>query len=265
MTPWVLRLLLANTIIFLLQGAMSAQLLNQLVLVPALLPLRPWTVITYQFLHGGMLHLAFNMLALFFFGPRLEARLGGARFLGLYLVSGIGGALLSFITPTVGIIGASGAVFGILLAFARYYPRERIYIWGILPIESRVLVVLLAVFSLWAGFGGTQDNVAHFAHLGGFVGGWAFLRIQERYSPAERFRRKVEAAAMPSGGGGMTGGLGGGGSDVRRWRELDASRLHPLNREEFDRILTKAEREGAGALTFSERAFMERVAASSGA
>jgi membrane associated rhomboid family serine protease len=269
MTPWVLRLLVANAVIFFLQGAMSAELFNQLVLVPALLPVRPWTLVTYQFLHGGLWHLAFNMLALFFFGPRLEARLGGGRFLGLYLTSGIGGALLSFVTPMVGIIGASGAVFGVLLAFARYYPRERIYIWGILPIESRVLVIILAVFSLWAGFGGMQDNVAHFAHLGGFVGGWVFLRLQERYSAAERFRRKVEAAAMPAGTGGGRGvSLGGGlgnGADVRRWRDLDASRLHPLNREEYERILAKAEREGAGSLTFPERAFMERVVASSGA
>jgi len=258
MTPWVTRLLVANVVVFALQGAMTPAIFNSLVLVPALLPVRPWTLITYQFLHGGLWHLAFNMLALFFFGPRLEARLGGGRFLGLYLASGIGGAVLSLLTPMSAIIGASGAVFGVLLAFARYYPRERIYIWGILPIESRILVIFLAVFSLWAGFGGAQAGVAHFAHLGGFVGGWIFLKFQERYSPAERFRRRVEAAALPSRPGGL-GGLGGNGGELKRWKSVDASGMHPLNREEFERILAKAEAQGAGSLSLQERAFMERV------
>jgi membrane associated rhomboid family serine protease len=250
MTPWVLRLLVANVVVFFLQGGMPAQIVNALVLVPALLPVRPWTILTYQFLHGSLLHLGFNMLALFFFGPRLEARLGGARFLGLYLASGVGGAALSLLTPDAAIIGASGAVFGVLLAFARYYPRERIFIWGVLPVEARILVVFLAIFSLWAGFSGAQAGVAHFAHLGGFVGGWVFLRVQERYSPAERFRRKVEAvAASPR----------PASSDLKRWKQVNPSGLHPLNREEFERILAKAEVMGVGALSVQERAFMERI------
>lgn len=250
MTPWVLRLLVANVVVYLLQGGLPPAIVNSLVLVPALLPVRPWTVLTYQFLHGSFWHLGFNMLALFFFGPRLEARMGGGRFLGLYLVSGFGGAALSVFTPWAGIIGASGAVFGVLLAFARYYPRERIYIWGILPVEARFLVIFLAAFSLWAGFSGAQAGVAHFAHLGGFVGGWIFLRLHERYSAANRFRRKVEAAAAPA---------RPASSDLRRWKEVDSSRLHPLNREEFERVLAKAEALGVGALSLQERAFMERV------
>jgi membrane associated rhomboid family serine protease len=255
MTPWVLRLLVANVLVYFLQPALSQELFYRLALIPALLPVQPWTVITYQFLHGNFWHLAFNMLALFFFGPRLEARLGGRHFLGLYLASGIAGAVLSLFTymiaPFSAIIGASGAVFGVLLAFARYYPRERIYIWAILPVESRFLVVFLAAFSLWAGFSGAQAGVAHFAHLGGFVGGWIYLKLQERYSAAERFRRKVEAAAAPA---------RLGTSALRRWQAVDASRLHPLNREEFERILSKAEGQGMQALSFQERAFMERVA-----
>lgn len=250
MTPWVLRIIVANVLVFIAQGMMPPALLNALVLVPAELFSRPWTLLTYQFLHGGLLHIGFNMLALFFFGPRLEARMGGNRFMGLYLASGAGGAALSLLTPFSAIIGASGAVFGVLLAFARYYPRERIFIWGILPIESRVLVALLALFSLYAGFSGAQAGVAHFAHLGGFVGGWVFLRLQERFSAAERFRRKVEAASVPT----LIPG-----TELRRWKSVDASRMHPLNREEYERILQKAEAVGASALTFQERAFMERV------
>jgi membrane associated rhomboid family serine protease len=258
MTPWVLRLILANVFVFLLQGSMSRGLLNSLVLVPAYLPVRPWTVLTYQFLHGGFLHLALNMLALFFFGPRLEMRLGGRRFLGLYLASGIGGAVLSFLTPYSAIIGASGAVFGVLLAFARYYPRERIYIWGILPVESRILVILLAVFSLYAGFSGAQASVAHFAHLGGFVGGWVFLRLHERTTPAARFRARVETPTSHSSS--VLGGLAGA-SELKRWAAVDVSRLHPINRDEYERLLQKAKDRGLTALTESDRAFLDRMCA----
>jgi membrane associated rhomboid family serine protease len=255
MTPWVLRLIAANVFIFFLQGAMGPRLFASLVLIPMDLPLRPWTILTYQFLHGGFLHLAFNMLALYFFGPRLEARLGGTRFLTLYLLSGVAGAALSFLTPTSAIIGASGAVFGVLLGFARYYPRERIYIWAIIPVEARILVIFLALFSVWAGFSGQGGNVAHFAHLGGFVGGWLYLRYVERNTAAARFRRQVETAqvsARPD------------GSELRRWRDVGRDSMHPLNREEFDRILAKAEALGVGSLTIPERAFMERVSGSNG-
>lgn len=250
MTPWVLRLLVANIVVFFLQAALAPALINALVLIPALVPVRPWTVLTYQFLHAGFLHLLFNMVALYFFGPRLEARLGGRHFLGLYLTSGIAGAVLSVFTPTAAIVGASGAVFGVLLGFARYWPKERIYIWAVLPVEARILVIFLAALSIWGGITG-GGNIAHFAHLGGFVGGWIYLKLLERNSPAERFRRRVEAAAAPP---------RPSGRELVRWREVDAGRLHPLNREEFERILSKAESLGLAALSHAERAFMERIA-----
>jgi membrane associated rhomboid family serine protease len=254
MTPWVLRLIAANVFVFFLQGMMSPRVFGSLVLIPAYLPIRPWTILTYQFLHGGLLHLGFNMLALYFFGPRLEMRLGGTRFLGLYLLSGVAGAVLSVFTPMSPIIGASGAVFGVLLAFARYYPRERIYIWAVIPVESRILVIFLALFSVWAGFSGAGGNVAHFAHLGGFVGGWLYLKAIERYSAAARFKRQVEVAQLPARPLVV---------EVKRWRELDRDSMHPLNREEFDRILHKADTTGLSSLTIQERAFMERVSSAS--
>jgi membrane associated rhomboid family serine protease len=252
MTPWVLRLLVANVVVFILQPFLMGPILNMLVLIPALVPYRPWTVITYQFLHAGFLHLLFNMIALFFFGPRLESRLGGKHFLAMYLLSGIAGATLSVFTPTAMIVGASGAVFGVLLGFARYWPRERIYIWGVLPVEARVLVIFLAALSLYGGISG-GGNIAHFAHLGGFVGGWVYLKLLERNSEAAKFKRRIEAAQVPS---------RPQGRDVERWRKVDRARLHPLNREEFDRILSKAEQTGIQSVTLQERAFMERVSQS---
>jgi membrane associated rhomboid family serine protease len=251
MTPWVTRLLLANVLVFLLTAPYMEFVFRQFGWIPALGLVRPWTIITYQFLHANFLHLLFNMIGLFFFGPRLEDRIGGRHFLGLYLVSGVVGGLLSFITPYALIVGASGAVFGVLLGFARYWPEERIYIWGVLPVKARIMVIALAVISVWAGISG-GGNVAHFAHLGGFVGGWLYLKILERNSAAERFKRKVQKAQVPQ---------GLPGRELERWRQVDEMGLHPLNREEYQRILKKAESSGVPTLSPQERAFMERVSA----
>lgn len=248
MTPWVRRLLIINVAAFFTMGFVSPRLVNDLVLVPAYLPFRPWTLITYQFLHANLMHLLFNMIGLYFFGPRLEARIGSTHFLMMYLMSGVVGGVLSVITPQAAIVGASGAVFGVLLGFARYWPHERIYIYALIPVEARILVIFLAALSLWSGFSG-GGNIAHFAHLGGFVGGWIYLRMWERKSAARKFRMKVEAAAVPP---------KPGGRELKRWESVDVSAMHPINRDEYERVLAKAKVNGPGSLTLQERAFMER-------
>ncbi|HWR97769.1 MAG TPA: rhomboid family intramembrane serine protease [Candidatus Methanoperedens sp.] len=110
--------------------------------MPRLALLQAWPIITYQFAHAGLGHLLFNMLGLFFFGSRLEERLGARHFLGLYFASGVTGALLWFLSFNSPIVGASAAIFGVFLGFAHYWPRERVYIRGILPVEARVLVAV---------------------------------------------------------------------------------------------------------------------------
>lgn len=249
MTPWVLRLVVANVVMFLVTGA-APGLFSALALVPAQVPLRPWTPFTYMFLHAGTFHLLFNMMGLFFFGPRLEARIGGTRFLRLYLVSGLSGALFSIATPHVPIVGASGAIFGVFVGFARYWPRAQVLIWGIVPVEARIMVILMTVLALMGGFGVGQSGVAHFAHLGGFVGGWLYLRGAEARSAATAFRQVARAAPRPD------------GAVVERWRRIDRSTLHPVNAEEVERVLAKMETLGASSLTPDERAFLERFAPS---
>lgn len=251
MTPWTGRLIFLNVAVFLLT-AWNPMAAAPLVLVPAFIPYHPWTLITYMFVHAGFGHIFFNMLALYFFGPQVELRVGGRSFLGLYLVSGLTGALLSWpITPYAQIVGASGAVFGVMLAFARYWPHARIFIWGVLPVEARVLVVIMTVISLWGGITGAQAGIAHFAHLGGFAGGYLFLRVMEKRSPAARFRAKVAPvpSSRPSEG------------DVERWRRIDAAALHPVNREELERIMARIATGGAGILTPAEREFLDRFSA----
>lgn len=247
LTPWVTRLLLANGAMFLVTMAFPV-VAWALALVPAWLLVRPWTLVTYMFLHADFLHLLFNMLGLFFFGPRLEARLGSRRFLALYLASGIAGALLSLFTPRTAIVGASGAVFGVFFAYARFWPRDRVYIWGVLPVEARVLVIILTVLALYGGMTG-GGGVAHLAHLGGFLGGFLYLRLTERYSAAARFRARAEPR-----GAATTG-------DLARWRAIRPDDMHPVNRAEYERLKRKVAEEGVGKLTPSERAFLDRFSA----
>lgn len=260
MTPWVQRLLLANVGAFVLTLAMP-RLVPQLLLLPAALPYRPWTAVTYMFLHGGIWHLGFNMLALFFFGPRLEMRLGGRHFLGLYFVSGLMAAAVSFVfTPGARIVGASGAVLGVLLGFARYWPRARLLIWGVFPMEARWLVAIMAAASLFFGFSGSRGGIAHFAHLGGLVGGFVYLWILEK----RRGRVTVVEDLMRSAGGGRERRRSSrkdrpSRQDVRRWREIDPEGLHEVNRQNLERLWEKLDREGAGSLTERERAFLERM------
>ncbi len=217
--------------------------------VPAAVFLRPWTIITYMFLHGSITHILFNMLALYWFGSRVEERLGGRQFITLYFSSGIGGGLLSVVlAPMAPIIGASGAIMGVMVAYAKYWPRERIYIWGVLPIEAWMLVVGYVLFDL-AGFGA---NVAHFAHLGGVATGFLYLSWTEWRSPARAFRRRV--------GGPVVARPSPNGDQLKKWREIRLDDLHPINRDEIVRLLQKAQAQGAKSLTPEERATLNRFA-----
>ena len=156
MTPTVRALLIANVGAFFLQSMLPG-LAGAFVFVPQLVLLRPWAIVTYMFLHSGLMHLLFNMMALFFFGPRVEDRLGSRSFGILYFVSGITGALLSFIfSPNSPIIGASAGVFGVMLAFAYYWPDTPIHIWGIIPVPARILVIITTVLALFSGFSGAR-------------------------------------------------------------------------------------------------------------
>lgn len=245
MTFWVLRIIAANIVVFLLSMAVP-QVMTAGMLVPIWVFARPWTIITYMFLHANFWHLFFNMLGLYFFGPRLEMEIGSKHFFWLYLVSGLMGAALSFLfTPYTSIVGASGAIFGILYGFAHFWPREQIYIWGILPVEARWLVVGMTALALFGGFGGGGGGVAHFAHLGGFVGGFAYLRWLRSKRTAQRSRLEPRSPAPSA-------------SDLKRWSRIQRDRLHEVNRAELDRIMAKLSSTGPQSLTATERAFLDR-------
>ena len=251
MTPWVRRLLVANVAVFVLTSLYPYFMLV-LGFRPVTVLATPWTPVTYMFVHAGLGHIFFNMLSLWIFGARVEERLGGGHFLGLYLVSGLAGAALSLVTPTALIVGASGAVFGVQLAFARYWPRDRILIWGIFPIEARWLVVLMTLISIQGGRAGT-GGIAHWAHLGGYVGAAIYLLVMERLSPARRFKARTTAAVPTLAARVLTDR-----TSVERWSKIDASKLHEVNRAELERIRRRIEEEGVGSLTASDREFLDR-------
>jgi len=252
MTPWVQRLLIANVAMFFVQQS-SPVVTELLAFMPALALQRPWSPVTYMFLHGGMMHLFFNMIVLFFFGPRLEQRLGERHFLGLYFVSGLTAALFSAFTPYAWVVGASGAIYGVMLAYARFWPRDRIYIWAILPVEARWMVVCLtglALFGIARTLGGVSDGIAHHAHLGGFAGAWLYLRVLGQNSAAAKFKRKADPVPKK--------GWGHDRDAVQRWTRIDRESLHEVNREAFDAIMGKLATHGIGGLTDRERTFLDR-------
>ncbi len=246
MTPWVAGLIFANVFV-LFVGMGLPGLMSLLDLVPALLLTQPWRAFTYQFVHAGFTHLFFNMLSLFFFGPQLELRLGGRRFIGLYLVSGLGGAVLSLLTPYAHIVGASGAVFGVMLGYARYWPRAKVYLYGVFGVEARWLIVFMVAGGLMGGFGGARSGVAHFAHLGGFAGGYLYLKWAELRSPAARFR------AMAGSAPGRVNA-----AQTERWARIRPETLHPVNREEYERVAAKLAEHGVTGLSADQQAFLDR-------
>jgi membrane associated rhomboid family serine protease len=144
-----------------------------------------WQLITYQFLHGGLWHLFFNMFALWMFGMELENQWGSQRFLVYYILSGIGAGLCQlFISPLFGpvgpTIGASGSIYGVLLAFGMTFPNRPIFMFPFfIPIPAKFFVIIFAVIELFSGISG-GDGVAHFAHLGGALTGLILILLGDK-------------------------------------------------------------------------------------
>ena len=243
MTPWVRNLLFANVAVFFLQMTVPG-VTTAFEFVPALILLRPWTVVTYMFLHGSLMHIGFNMLVLYFFGPQVEARIGSRAFLQLYFVSGISGALLSMLLSFNNpIIGASAAIYGVMLAFAKFWPDATILLMFVIPVPARVLVILATLFSLFSGLTGAGAGIAHFAHLGGFAGAFLYLRWLDHHTGAPRrsWQKKLKSPPRTS---------------LRNWKSIDTRSIHEVNRDEVNRILDKISAQGVDSLTPEERLFL---------
>jgi rhomboid-like protein len=218
LTPVVKNLLIINIIFFIAMYVLASRfdMSKWLAVYYFNSPhFRPWQIVSYMFMHGGFMHIFFNMFALFMFGPIVEYSLGSKKFFNLYFICGIGAILFQMLVQAIEVhsitgaftianpeldssylqfgpqaqklydiynapvIGASGAIFGLLVAFGMMFPNMELFIFFIpIPIKAKYIVPIYIVIELWMGvaqYGG--DNVAHFAHLGGAIVGFLMIRL----------------------------------------------------------------------------------------
>lgn len=183
--PVVKNLLIINGLVFLLRLGLqnAAEQYQEMYLYGALQPLgsgffRVWQPITYMFMHGGFTHILFNMLTLFMFGRILENFWGSKRFLQFYLICGIAGAAAHLLTSDASAVGASGAIMGLMAAFAYLFPNTELYLFFIpVPLKAKFVIPGLMALDLFGAISPTSDGIAHWAHLGGALAGLIIVII----------------------------------------------------------------------------------------
>ncbi|MCU7494273.1 MAG: rhomboid family intramembrane serine protease [Ignavibacteria bacterium] len=268
--PVIKNLLIINVVVFLVtnlilssvvvDGVIASDKINQYF---ALMPLGHgfyiWQLVSYQFLHGSFSHIFFNMFALWMFGMEIENLWGSKKFLLFYLACGIGGGLAHLLlSPVIAdmmapTIGASGAIYGVMIAFAMMFPDRYIFIYFLIPVKAKYLIAFLVVLEFLSA--GDMSLVAHLAHIGGAVVGFLFILLDSRsgfsmnsifssfkkpYSSAPRqFRRRTF-------------------SDEEKivdanYYEINKKEETPITQEEIDRILDKISQSGYQNLTEREK------------
>jgi membrane associated rhomboid family serine protease len=191
-TPVTRNIIIINVIVFILANTLFPKMYDYLVVYFPLAPqFKSWQVITHMFMHGGIMHIAFNMLTLASFGPLLERFLGEKKYIMLYFLSGFGAFALNSLwiyyeTITTGhfdnvaMLGASGAIFGVVAAFTALYPNAEMMIMFIpFPIKAKILLPIVIIGSIYLGINNI-GGVAHFAHIGGAIVGYILIKIWGR-------------------------------------------------------------------------------------
>ncbi len=248
-TPAVKVLIIINGAIFVLQELVRLPLSHLLGLVPYAVIFKGWAwqLVTYMFLHGGLMHVGFNMLALWMFGSQLERVWGTREFLRYYFITGIGAGIINIaITPTSPIptIGASGAIFGLLLAYGVLFPNSLILLYFFIPIKAKYFVILFAGIEFIMARSYTADGVAHFAHLGGMAVGLLYLkgspfarRVAWQISKKSRMQKEARQVKM----------------EAQRMSDLQAIR------SEVDYLLDRINKVGYENLTAEEKERLEQA------
>lgn len=212
---------------------------------------QPWRFVTYMFLHGSGFHLLFNMLWLWWMGRAVEEGLGPRTFSVVYFGAGIGGAFfhiaLSFLYGTSFVIGASGAVFGIMVAFAYMYPRTPIMLFLLPPIEARYVVAGLIAFDVL--FIGAGDNVARLVHLGGAGIGYLLVKAHYGGTDLSKIVRPIERLWNPE----MAKPKKTKPKNKKMYSVSDVEIVDETNQSELDEILEKISRKGYDGLTAEEK------------
>ena len=245
--PVIKWLLITNVGMFFLPLILQIDLNRILGLVPAMVwgKFWVWQLVTYMFLHGGLWHILMNMFILWMFGSELERTWGSREFLKFYFIAGIGAGILSVIFAALGltfahtaIIGASGAIYGVLVAYAMLFPDRYVYIYFMIPVKVKYLVIFLVALEFFSRF--QADGVAHFAHLGGALVAFLYLKYEwrwrlRRWSPFE-FINRMKAQQMA------------------KKREEETKIM-----EEVDQILDKINQVGYDNLTRREKKILEKA------
>jgi membrane associated rhomboid family serine protease len=280
MTRAVQWLLALNVGIYFLQLTLfgTDAVYSALALDPARFPATWWTVVTYMFVHAWLAHLAFNMFTLWMFGPRLEQEWGTSAFVKLYLWSGIGGAIahLLFAQHST-VIGASGAISGVLVVYALRWPDEEVYLFGVIPMKSRWLVAAMLAMNIIFALS-PSSRIDWTAHIGGMVFGWVFLKL---YSVGGINRVRGWVSAVPDDTEDMPRAVPRGRSPMRdRTRDVDevvarsnavvlreSKPLQHVPKQEtpkeyaarVNRVLDKISQQGIESLTRDERRLLEEM------
>ena len=247
-------LILANIGVFILQNILGREVELLFGLVPAMVIYKfaVWQLVTYMFLHGGVLHILINMFVLWMFGAELERYWGSKQFLKFYFICGIGAGIIQILVSVVffpvnmavPVVGASGAIYGLLIAFALLFPNREIFLllFFILPVrmKAKYLIMVFAGLALFSGIFGSDAGVAHFAHLGGMLVGFLYLKIDWRFEAFTTWLRRQKAS-----------------------REIVREARHRQKemrlRESVDAILDKINEVGIENLTEEEKAILHRA------
>ena len=264
LTPWVGRLIIANAVVLLLLMTVftSPALQAALWFAPGQALQRPWTFVSYMFVHAGLLHLVGNMLMLFVFGTPVEHRLGGRAFILYYLYCGIGAAFVSLalsgLMPSAAtpMVGASGAVLGVGVAFALLWPDAELLVFPLpMPVKARTFILVIIGIDVVLSQLTPRDGIAHLAHVGGAGFGYLFFRLQalSRRSPHPP-PRAVERVVMVQSGAAEPERRTPP-APIRQRRRADADPVAA----EVDRVLDKISEQGIDSLTPAERRFLDEV------
>jgi membrane associated rhomboid family serine protease len=276
-TPAVRWLLALNIGVYFLQVALFGEqnVFSALALDARDFPDTWWTAVSYMFVHANLWHLALNMLTLWMFGPRVEEEWSTRGFLSFYLWCGLGGALTHLLLVAgSGLIGASAAVSGVMLAYAIRWPDEEVYLFGVIPMKSRWLVAWMVIINLAMGISSNGSGIGWFAHLGGLGFGWLYLRISS-FGGLDQVRRWV--SPVPDEGddppravprvkprsrarGEMIDEVVAESHAVTQRPVVQTGSAETRPRaEQIDRLLDKISQAGIGSLTADERKLLEEM------
>lgn len=274
--PVIKNLMIINVIVFFIQilgseilvsgnTSLSQVLLKYFALIPIGVfsdtTFYPWQLISYQFMHGGFGHIFFNMLMLWMFGMEIENMWGSKKFLIFYLTAGVVAGLCHlFISPLLGAppaptIGASGAVYGVLIAFALFFPDRYIFLWFLIPVKAKYLVGFLIVFEFLA-INSAHSNIAHLAHLGGALAGFLFIWFDKSsHIELKAMIRRNKFKSQASSGSKFN--IFNRGDDIQEAKFYDIKdgkeEKLEVTQEEIDRILDKISQSGYQNLSAREK------------